>query len=85
MKTIQNYFPLLTSKQINQFDALLELYTEWNEKISAPIKKGDTLGYVNVFSGDEQLGRIPITAKNDVKEMTFWISLRRIVNGLFKL
>ena len=39
MKTIQNYFPLLTSKQINQFDALLELYTEWNEKINVISRK----------------------------------------------
>ena len=39
MKTIQNYFPLLTSKQINQFDALLDLYTEWNEKINVISRK----------------------------------------------
>lgn len=39
MKTIQNYFPLLTSKQIRQFDALLELYTEWNEKINVISRK----------------------------------------------
>jgi 16S rRNA (guanine527-N7)-methyltransferase len=39
VKTIQNYFPLLTSKQINQFDALLDLYTEWNEKINVISRK----------------------------------------------
>ncbi len=39
MKTIQNYFPSLTTKQINQFEALLELYTEWNAKINVISRK----------------------------------------------
>ena len=39
MKTIQNYFPSLTAKQINQFEALLELYTEWNAKINVISRK----------------------------------------------
>ena len=59
--------------------------TKWNKDISAPVKKGDILGYVDVFSGDEQIGRIPITAKEEVKKMTFWVSLSGIIKGLFKL
>lgn len=39
MKTIQNYFPSLTDKQINQFEALFDLYTEWNEKINVISRK----------------------------------------------
>jgi len=58
---------------------------QWNNNISAPIKKGDVVGYVNVFSGEEQIGRIPLTAQNDVKKMTFWVSLGGIIKGLFKL
>ena len=39
MKTIQNYFPSLTDKQINQFEALFDLYTEWNAKINVISRK----------------------------------------------
>ncbi|NLZ94903.1 MAG: 16S rRNA (guanine(527)-N(7))-methyltransferase RsmG [Bacteroidales bacterium] len=39
MKTIQNYFPSLTNKQINQFEALFDLYTEWNAKINVISRK----------------------------------------------
>ena len=59
--------------------------TEWNSDITAPVKKGDILGYVNVFSGENQIGRIPITAKNDLKKLTFGVSFGRILKGLFKL
>ena len=39
MKTIQNYFPSLSTNQINQFEALLDLYTEWNAKINVISRK----------------------------------------------
>lgn len=59
--------------------------TEWKENISAPIEKGDILGYVNIYNGKEQIGRIPILAQNKVKKMNFGISFYRILKGLFKL
>lgn len=59
--------------------------TQWNKNISAPIKKGDVLGYVNVYNGENQVGRIPITAQNDVKKLTFWVAFCRILKGLFKI
>lgn len=39
MKTIQKYFPLLTDKQTNQFEALFDLYVEWNAKINVISRK----------------------------------------------
>ena len=39
MKTIQNYFPSLTANQTSQFEALLDLYTEWNAKINVISRK----------------------------------------------
>jgi 16S rRNA (guanine527-N7)-methyltransferase len=38
---IQSYFPDLTSKQIEQFSRLQELYTHWNEQINV-ISRKDT-------------------------------------------
>ncbi|HZJ80494.1 MAG TPA: 16S rRNA (guanine(527)-N(7))-methyltransferase RsmG [Dysgonamonadaceae bacterium] len=39
MKIIQNYFPSLTGNQVNQFEALFDLYSEWNEKINVISRK----------------------------------------------
>lgn len=39
MKTIQNYFPSLSPNQATQFEALLDLYTEWNAKINVISRK----------------------------------------------
>ncbi len=39
MELIFKYFPELTSKQIEQFTALKDLYAEWNEKINVISRK----------------------------------------------
>ena len=59
--------------------------TEWNNEISAPIKKGDVLGYVNVYLGKNQVGRIPIVANEDVERLNLWVTIKWILKGLFSL
>ena len=39
MNTIKTYFPTLTSEQMTQFEALFDLYTEWNAKINVISRK----------------------------------------------
>jgi len=58
---------------------------EWNKNITAPVKKGDVLGYVNVYAGEREIGRLKITAEEDVKRLTFWVTAGWILNGLFKI
>lgn len=77
-ETVNIVLPKSSAKEITR-------NTEWNKKIEAPIEKGDVLGFVNVFNGDEQIGRIPIVAENGVKKLTFGVSLLRILKGLFKI
>ena len=36
---IKKYFPAITEKQVKQFDKLLPLYQEWNEKINVVSRK----------------------------------------------
>ena len=39
MNTILKYFPSISVTQVKQFEALLELYTEWNAKINVISRK----------------------------------------------
>ncbi len=59
--------------------------TEWNENIKAPVKIGDVLGYVNVYLGDTEVGRIEITAAENVGKLNLWVTLKWILNGLLSL
>ena len=59
--------------------------TKWNKNITAPIKKGQTVGYVNIYSGDENIGKIPIKATENIKKRTFALSFGKILKGLFKI
>ncbi len=58
---------------------------EWNKNITAPIKRGDVLGYVNITAEEREIGRIKITATEDVEKLNFWSSFYRIVSGIFKI
>lgn len=59
--------------------------TEWNEEICAPVKKGDTLGYVNVYIGDSQVGRLSVVASQDVDKLSLWVTIGWILKGMFSL
>jgi len=59
--------------------------THWNKDITAPIKKGDVLGYVNIYVGDDEVGRLEITACEDVKRLNFLVTMGWILKGMFKL
>ena len=59
--------------------------TEWNKNIAAPVKKGDVLGYVTVTVGDNEAGKIEITAAEEIEKLDFWVTLIWILNGIFKI
>ena len=59
--------------------------TEWNKNITAPIKKGQTVGYVNIYNGEQNIGKIPIKATESIKQRTFGLSFGKILKGLFKI
>ena len=59
--------------------------TEWNKNITAPIKKGQTVGYVNIYNGEKNIGKIPIKATESIKQRTFGLSFGKILKGLFKI
>lgn len=57
----------------------------WNENIEAPIKKGDVLGYVNIYLGESETGRLKITAAKDVDRLNLWVTILFILKGIVTL
>lgn len=53
------------------------------ENVTAPVKQGDTIGTVDFYSGDTQMGSVSITAAENVDRMTFFTAFLWIINGLF--
>ncbi len=53
--------------------------------ITAPIKKGQVVGNVDVYVGERSVGSIKIVAKDDVKRLNLWITFKWIVSGLLIL
>ncbi len=58
---------------------------QWNKNISAPLKKGDILGYINVFNGKEQIGKLNIISKESIEKLSVKVTLEWIMQGLFSL
>ncbi|MGN0494455.1 MAG: D-alanyl-D-alanine carboxypeptidase family protein [Acutalibacteraceae bacterium] len=63
----------------------IERKTVLSEDITAPVKKGDVLGTVTVTLDGEQLGEIPLVAKEDVERLSFGVTIGWILKGLFQL
>ena len=56
---------------------------DMNSSVTAPVKKGDELGSVGVYLGDEQIGSVKITAAENVDKLTFISALKWIAAALF--
>lgn len=53
-----------------------------NENVAAPVKKGDVLGTIDFYSGDNQIGSVNVTAAQSIDKMTFFTAFLWILNGL---
>ncbi|MBP3705690.1 MAG: D-alanyl-D-alanine carboxypeptidase [Clostridia bacterium] len=84
------------SKQVrvdvsDSFDVLLkkgqsgEISQKMNlkQKLSAPVKKGDTVGTVDIYSGNTHIGSVKVTAGHNVDKISFSTTLLWLVKGLF--
>ncbi|MBQ9965585.1 MAG: D-alanyl-D-alanine carboxypeptidase [Clostridia bacterium] len=59
--------------------------TVLNENVTAPVKRGDVLGNVEVYIGKERAGVIPLRAKTDVDKRNFLTTFAWILKSLFLL
>lgn len=53
------------------------------ESLKAPIKKGDCVGNINIYIGDEQVGSIDLVADGDVPRKTMLTVIHWLFCGLF--
>ncbi len=77
----EKFFALLKKGDENKITQNFTL----SEELVAPIKSGDTVGYVHIYLGEEELGVIPITAQSGSDELTYFVCLMRLVKSLFTL
>ena len=55
------------------------------DAVEAPVKKGDRVGSVSFYYGDECVGEIPIIAKEGSKRVTFGFALWQVLKGMLQL
>lgn len=54
----------------------------WNEQLSAPLAKGDVVGYAVYLSGSKQLGTVDIVCDEDIEALTFGTAYLELVKML---
>ena len=57
----------------------------FEDDIEAPVIKGDKVGSIDIFMGDEQIGSIDIKAAENVEKMSFLTALKWLISGLVTL
>ena len=58
---------------------------EISDTLTAPISKGDIIGYVHIKYEDEEIGTIPITAGETSEKLTVWYWFWALYRKLFSL
>ncbi len=58
---------------------------KFKQEITAPVKKGNLLGYVYVYAADKEIGKIKIVAAENVEKLNVWVSMCRILKGIFTI
>ncbi len=56
-----------------------------SQELTAPVKKGDTVGYVHFYKDGEEIGVIEVKAKNNSDRLTYGVCLKRLLISLFTL
>lgn len=62
--------------------SLITRKTTFDDKLSAPIKKGDTIGTLDYFLQDKKIGSVPIVADCDVEKATYSFYLKSLLHQL---
>lgn len=57
--------------------------TVFNEKISAPINQGDTLGKITYYYNEKEIGSVPILASSSVEKSTYGDYFKYLCSILF--
>ena len=73
-----------TSRMLLPKDQLGSLTTEITvaETVEAPVKKGDVLGAVQIFVGEELVQELPLKAEHDVARRTFGSIFREMLDHM---
>ena len=65
---------LIDKAQKNQISQSIEL----EEKIAAPVSKGQRLGTLTLRAGEQVLAQIPLVAKESVERLSWWQIFKRV-------
>ncbi len=59
--------------------------TELSTEIAAPIKSGDTVGYIHIYINSQEAGVIAVKSVESSERLSFWVCVARILKNLFDL
>ena len=80
IKSTQEFGTLLKK---NQSDAITQ-QVNLNQNLTAPIKKGDTVGNIEFYLNDEEIGAVDVIADESVDKMSFWTAFLWILYGIIQ-
>ena len=56
---------------------------EWEQKVQAPVNKGDVLGNIIYYYGEKEIGKVDIVSMRKIKEAGYLDYLRKCRNSFF--
>ena len=54
-----------------------------DDKVPLPLKKGDQVGTLDVYNGDEKIAEYPLVAEIDIDKASFGELAKRLIKKIF--
>ena len=52
------------------------------ESLHAPITAGQKVGEMSIYFDDRLVAQLPLLAAKDIGELTFWLKMKKLINGM---
>lgn len=79
--TVQIY-PAESFSKVVKNDEVIRTEITYNEKVSAPIAKGEKIGTINIYINDKEAGKVDAVAGEDIAKANIFVRILRFFKGL---
>jgi D-alanyl-D-alanine carboxypeptidase (penicillin-binding protein 5/6) len=76
-------YPSTDFKKLVKNGEVVKIEISYNEKVSAPIAKGEKIGTISIYINDEEIGQVDAVVNEDIGKANIFVRIIRFFSNLF--
>lgn len=75
-------YPASDFNKLVQKDAVVKTEITYNDKVSAPIAKGEKIGTISIYINNQEVGKVDAVVNEDIKKANIFVRFYRFIKDL---